>query len=182
MRKVMGVLFVAPLALSALSLGAGPAGSAVKGPTCKTFKATVHVSPALPKLGSKTVVSATVTTVGAITGCSGGGVKGAAFTDSYKYKGNCTTFVTGKGGVTTAGPSSLSWSNGKSSSAHTTATLASKPGVTPVVLKLSSTITGGQFAGMSTSGKVRADSPPGTCRTIGLGSATLTGTGTFTFK
>lgn len=45
-------------------------------------------------------------TVRSIGGCSGRGVTDATFTDSYQYLGNGTTFVTGKGQVTTPAPSS----------------------------------------------------------------------------
>jgi len=182
MRKAAALLFGTLVLLPAAVLVATPAGSAVKGPTCKTFAASVTVRPPLPRLGDKAEVTATVSSIGKIGGCSGGGVTDAAFTDSYTYKGNCNTFVTGKGGVTTPGPSSLSWSNGKSSTATTTATLLSKPGVLPVVLKLASRITAGQFAGTSTSGAVRAVAPAGSCTTTGLAKATLTGSGSFTFK
>jgi len=183
MRKTAGLLFGTLLLIPAAALVATPAGSATaKGPTCKTFVAAVTVRPALPRLGVKAVVTATVSSIGKIGGCSGGGITDAAFTDSYKYKGNCTTFVSGKGGVTTPGPSSISWSNGKSSTATTTATLLSKAGVTPVVLKLTSRITAGQFAGTSTSGAVKAVAPAGSCTKTGLAKATLTGSGSFTFK
>ncbi len=183
MRKAAPLLLATSLLISGGVLVATPAGSAVaKGPTCKTFVASVTIRPTLPRLGAKVVVSATVSSIGRIGGCSGGGVTGAAFTDSYKYKGNCTTFVTGKGGVTTPGPSSLSWSNGKASVATTTATLLSKSGVTPVVLKVTSTITKGQFAGTTASGPVKAVAPAGSCTKAGLAKATLTGSGSFTFK
>jgi hypothetical protein len=171
------------LLMSAGAMVAAPAGSAVaKGPTCKTFSVAVTVSPPLPRLGENLVVRATVSSIGKIGGCTGGGVTDAAFTDSYKYEGNCSTFVTGKGGVTIPGPSSLSWSNGKPSVATTTAKLISKPGATPVILKLRSTIIKGQFAGTSASGDVKAVSPAGTCTKTSLSKATLTGAGSFTFK
>jgi len=182
MRKAAGLLFATSLFIPAVFMMAAPAGSAVKGPTCKTFAAVVTVSPALPRLGSKAIVTATVSSIGHIGGCKGGGVTGAAFTDSYKYKGNCNSFVSGKGGVTTPGPSSLSWSNGRPSVATTTASLLSKPGKTPVVLKITSKITKGQFAGTSTSGPVKAVAPKGSCTNTGLAKATLTGSGSFTFK
>ena len=183
MRKAAGLLFAMSLLVPIGVLTAAPAGSAVpKGPTCKTFAAAVTISPALPKVGSKTIVTATIRSIGRIGGCSGGGVTDAAFTDSYKYKGNCTTFVTGKGGVTTPGPSSLSWSNGKPSVSTTTATLVSKSGATPIILKVTSKITKGQFVGTSASGNVKATAPAGSCKTTGLAKATLTGAGSFTFK
>jgi hypothetical protein len=183
MSKPAALLFATSVLIPAAVLVATPAGSAATpGPTCKTFAAAVTVRPPLPKLGVKAVVTTTVSSIGKIGGCSGGGVTDAAFTDSYKYKGNCNTFVTGKGGVTTPGPSSISWSNGKSSTATTTATLRSKAGVTPVVLKLTSRITAGQFAGTSTSGDVKAVAPAGSCTKTGLAKATLTGSGSFTFK
>ncbi|MGO9876503.1 MAG: hypothetical protein ACLPVY_22230 [Acidimicrobiia bacterium] len=182
MRKAAGLLFAMGLLIPAGVLAAAPAGSAVAGPTCNTFTASVTVTPPLPRLGESLSVIATVRSIGKIGGCKGDGVSYAAFTDSYKYRGNCTTFVTGKGGVTTPGPSSLSWSNGKASVATTTAALVSKVGVTPVILKITSKITKGQFVGTTASGNVKATSPAGTCKTSGLAKATLTGSGSFTFN
>jgi hypothetical protein len=182
MRKAAGVLCAMGLLIPAGVLTAAPAGSAVKGPTCNTFTASVTVKPPLPRLGESLSVVATISSIGRIGGCKGGGVSYAAFTDTYTYRGNCSTFVSGKGGVTTPGPSSLSWSNGKPSVATTTAALSSKPGTTPIILKLTSTITKGQFVGTTATGHVKATAPAGSCRTIGLAKATLTGSGSFTFK
>jgi len=181
MRKSLGLLFATSLLVPAGVVVATPAGSAAaKGPTCKTFTASVSVNPPLPKLGVKSVVTATVKTTGKIGGCTGGpvaGVTGAAVATTYKYTGNCTTLVTGKGGTTVLGPSSLTWSNGKTSTISTTTTTTSKAGVTPIILKLVTKITKGQYVGTTATTTVKETAPAGTCQTTGASKATLTAFG-----
>jgi len=177
MRLVCVLCLAAPVGLWATSAGAA------SGTTCKSFSATETTTPGLPVITSKTKVNATVKLVGKLAGCSGGGVTGASIAETYKYDGNCATFVTGKGGVTTpAKPTAtFTWSNHKTSTATSTVTLLSKPGVTPAKLKLVTTITGGQFAGTSSTGTVTLTGPKGACVTSPGTKATLTG-GTATFK
>ncbi len=187
MRKAAGLLFATSLLLPVSVLAAAPAGSAAaKGPTCKTFTASITVTPGLPKLGTPTKVNAVVKTTGKIGGCTGGpvaGVTGATVAASYKYNGNCTTLVTGKGGVTTPGTSALKWSNGKSSTTVTTTKTLSKPLATPTILQLTTKITAGQYKGAINVGKVTQTSPKGACQTTTGSKATLTGIGgSFTFK
>ena len=181
MRKTAGLLLAVSLLVPVGVMAAAPAGSAVaKGPTCKTFTASVSVSPALPKLTSKTIVTATVKTTGKIGGCTGGpvaGVTSAAVATSYKYKGNCTTLVTGKGGTTIPGASSLTWSNGKTSTITTTTVQTSKVGAVPIILKLTTKVTKGQYAGTTNVSTVKETAPAGTCQTIGASKATLTAFG-----
>lgn len=187
MRKATGLLFATSLLIPVGLMAAAPAGSATaKGPTCKTFTATITVSPPLPKLGTATKVNAVVKTTGKIGGCTGGpvaGVTSATVSGSYKYNGNCTTLVTGKGGVTTPGASSLKWSNGKVSTTVTTTKTLSKPLVMPAIIQLTTKITKGQYAGTSNVGKAKQTSPKGACQTTTGSKATLTGIGTsFSFK
>jgi hypothetical protein len=181
MRKAAGLLIAVSLVLPLGALAASPAGSATaKGPTCKTFTASVTVSPSLPKLGVATKVTATVTTKGKIGGCTGGpvkGVTGATAATVYKYTGNCTTLVTGKGGKTVNGTSTLTWSNHKTSSITTTTVQTSKVGATPIILKLTTKVTKGQYVGTTAVSTVKETAPAGTCQTTGASKATLTGFG-----
>jgi hypothetical protein len=182
MRKAAGLLFATSLVIP-IGLMATPASSAT-GPTCKAFSATETTTPGLPKLGTATKINVTVKLAGKFTGCTGGGVTGATVAQTYKYNGNCTTFVTGKGGKTTPAvpTSTFTWSNHKTSTATSTVTLITKPGVTPAKLKLATKITKGQFAGTSNSGTVILSSPKGSCVSIPGSKATLTSSGSFSFK
>jgi hypothetical protein len=186
MRKAAGLLFATSLLLPVGLMTASPAASAAaKGPTCKTFVATVTNTPALPKIGVATKVNSLVKTTGKIGGCTGGpvaGVTSATVAASYKYNGNCTTFATGKGGVTTNSTSSIKWSNGKTSTTTSTIKLISKVGVTPLMLSLTTKITKGQYVGASSTGKVKGTSVAGACTKVALSKSTLTGVGAFTFK
>jgi len=161
---------------------AGPAAAAT-GTTCKSFSATETTTPGLPIITSKTKVNATVKLVGKLVGCTGGGVTGASVTETYKYNGNCETFLTGKGGkVTPATPTStFTWSNHKTSTSTGTVTLISKVGATPIKVKLVTKIVSGLFAGTTSTGTVTLTAPKGACVSIPGSIATLTG-GTSTFK
>jgi hypothetical protein len=183
MRKALGLFFAASLLASVGVWVASPVGAAAKGPTCKAFSATETTSPGLPIVTSTKKVNATVKVVGKLTGCSGGGVTGASISQTYKYNGNCATLITGKGGKTTpAKPvTTFTWSNHKTSTANTTTTTLTKPGVTPAKLKLVTKITAGQFAGTSATGTVTLTSPAGACTKSPGSKATLKG-GSTTFK
>jgi hypothetical protein len=188
MRKAVGLLFACSLLIPFGITAANSAGAAAaKGPTCKTFALTEVSNPPLPKLGSSVKVNATVKSTGKLGGCTGGpvaGVTSATVAGSYKYNGNCTTLLTGKGGKTTpAKPTStLAWSNGKTSTVFTTTTLLTKAGVSPAKLKLVSKITAGQYLGATSSGTVTSVSPKCSCTTIAGKTTTLSGSGSFTFK
>jgi len=183
MRKALGLVFATSLLIPVGITAATPAG-AVTGPTCKAFSATETTSPGLPIVGSATKINAKVKLTGKLTGCSGGGVTGATVAQAYTYNGNCTTFVTGKGGKTTPAvpTSTFTWSNHKTSTATSTVTLLTKPGVTPVKLKLATKITQGLFAGASNTGTVILTAPAGSCTKIPGSKATLTSSGSFAFK
>jgi hypothetical protein len=183
MRKGAGLLFAMALLIPVGVMAANPVGAAApKGPTCKTFLANVVTTPGLPKIGLSTKVNATVKTTGKIGGCTTMGVTGATISGSYKYNGNCTTLLSGKGGKVTPGPSSLAWSNHTTSTTLTTLTLVSKPTANPLVLKLVTKITKGEFVGATSTGTVKATSPKGSCTTAPGAKTTLTGSGTFVFK
>ena len=182
MRKAAGLLFATSLLIPVGALSAAPAG-AVAGTACKAFKATITNTPGLAKVGVAAKANITVKLVGSLTGCVGGGVTSAAITQTYKYNGNCTTFITGKGGKTTptVPVASFKWSNGKTSSATSTTKLLTKPGATPAKIKLDTKITKGLFVGAKSSGTVTLTAPAGSCVTIPGSKATLAG-GTAVFK
>ena len=176
MRKAFGLLFATSLLIPIGMLSMAPAG-AVAGTTCSAFKATITNTPGLAKVGVTAKANVTVKLVGALTGCVGGGVTKAAITQTYKYNGNCTTFITGKGGTTTpAVPvATFKWSNGKTSTATSTTKLLTKPGATPAKLTLSTKITAGLFVGAKSTGTVTLAAPTGSCGSIPGSKATLTG-------
>jgi hypothetical protein len=183
MRRALGLLFAASILTSVGVSVASPVGAAAKGTTCKTFSATETTSPGLPIIGNAKKVNATVKVTGKLGGCSGGGVTSATISQTYKYNGNCTTLVTGKGGKTTpAKPiTTFTWSNHKTSTATTTTKTLTKAGVTPAKIKLVTKISKGQFAGTSASGTVTLTSPAGACTKSPGSKATLKG-GATTFK
>ena len=183
MRKGLGLFAAVSLLIPLGMWVAAPAGSAVKGPTCKTFTATGTYTPPLPKIGVATLINSVNKSTAKLGGCTGGGVTGATIVSSFKYKGNCSTFAgLSKGGVTSSPSTKFTWSNGKTSSALTTTKSLSKPGVQPAVIQLTTKITSGQFAGTTSTGKALGTSVTGACIKTTLGKFTLKGTGTTTFK
>ena len=142
----------------------------------------------MPKFGDKTIVTATPTIVGKITGCTGGPVPkvtGATISSIYKYKGNCTTLITGKGGVTTpAKPlGTFTWSNHKTSKVSLTTTIVGSATANPLKLKLVTKIVSGQYAGADSSGTAsRQVARRGVASTIPGAPLVITGSGSFTFK
>jgi hypothetical protein len=187
MRKSLGLLFAVSLLVPVGIVAAGPAGSAVKGPTCKTLTATGLFKPALPKISAATnppKVKSTVKSTGKIGGCTGiKGVTGATTSDTYTYTGNCNTFSgLSKGGVTKPGPASIKWNKGPASTVTITTKVLSKPGVQPASIQLTTVITKGQFKGTKSVSKVKGTAAKGACITAPLGSFKLTGTGASTFK
>jgi hypothetical protein len=93
MRKVSGVLLAVAMTLP-VGLVASPAGAA-GGTTCKTNTSVATFKPALPILGSKVKVAYTVTSVGKLSGCVGGGVTSGTYKTVQKVApGNCTTLLT----------------------------------------------------------------------------------------
>ena len=60
MRKAVGLISAISLLIPLGIWASTPAGSAVKGPTCKTLSVVGKFNPPLPKLGSKVVVSSSL--------------------------------------------------------------------------------------------------------------------------
>jgi hypothetical protein len=184
MRKAAG-LFAAVSLLVPIGIWAStPAGSAVKGPTCKTLHSTGKFNPPLPKIGTSTFVTSHVTASGTIGGCTGiPGLTGATTSTPFTYKGNCSTFAgISKGGVTTPGKEVIKWNKGAPSNVTVSTKALSKPGVQPAILQLTTKITSGQFKGTTSVAKVKGTAASGACISTGLGSFTVTGSGSSTFK
>jgi len=183
MRKVSRLLIAVALLLPVGITVAGPAGSAVKGPTCTKFSAKGTYTPPLPKIGVTTLINSVNKSTATLSGCTGGGVTGATIVSSFKYKGNCSTFAgLSKGGVVSSPSTKFTWSNHQTSTALTTTKALSKPGVQPAVIQLTTKITSGLFAGTTSTGKVLGTAAKGACITTTLGAFNLKGTGSTTFK
>ena len=189
MRKALGLLFATSLLIPVGITVASSAGgaAAAKGPTCKGLTSTLSGAPRLPKIGDKTIVTSNQKIVGTITGCTGGPVKGvtsATILSTYKYKGNCTTLLTGKGGVSIpAKPlGTFTWSNHKTSKVSLTTTIIGSASANPLKLKIVSKIVSGQYAGAISTGTVTGKSAKGSCVTIPGASLVISGSGSFTFK
>ena len=184
MRKATG-LFTAMALLIPIGIWAStPAGSAVKGPTCKTLSAVGKFNPPLPKLGSSAIVTSHVNSTGKIGGCTGvPGVTSATTSTPFTYKGNCATFAgIAKGGVTTPGKEVIKWNKGAPSNVVVTTKTLSKPGVQPAILQLTTKVVSGQFKGTTSVAKAKGTAAKGACISTTLGSFTVTGSGSSTFK
>ena len=184
MRKSVGLLFAVSFLVPVGIWASAPAGSAVKGPTCKTLSAVGKFNPPLPKLGSKVVVTSHVTSTGKIGGCTGiPGLTGATTSTPFTYKGNCNTFAgITAGGVTTPGKEVIKWNKGAPSNVTVTTKTLSKPGVQPAILQLTTKVISGQFKGTTSIAKAKGTAAKGACLSSTLGTFTVTGTGSSTFK
>jgi hypothetical protein len=184
MRKAAGLFAALSLFIPVGIWASSPAGSAVKGPTCKTLTAVGKFNPALPKLSSKVVVTSHVTSTGKIGGCTGvPGVTSATTSTPFTYKGNCSTFAgITKGGVTTPGKEVIKWNKGAPSNVTVTTKTLSKPGVQPAILQLTTKVISGQFKGTTSVAKAKGVAAKGACISSTLGTFTVTGTGASTFK
>jgi hypothetical protein len=183
MRKAVGLLFAVTLLASVGLVATSSVGAATKSPTCKTLKGSQAYKPALPIISSKTVVTSTVTIKSTIGGCTGGpiaGVTGATSLTTSKYKGNCLSLISHKGA--TKGTAVLKWSNGKTSNITTSLVTNSKPGASPVLATLTSKIVKGQFAGTTTTVKIKAVPPTGACTKKPLTGYSFVNNGGFTQK
>ena len=129
-------------------------GGAVGGTTCKTLSGSVTFSPALPKLGSKSFVLATMTAKSAkVSGCTGGGVTGGtvAMSATFSKPGNCTTVTTSGIPVATKGSETITWNTKAKSTLALT--LAGVKG-TPSRVTIAGTVTTGLFKGLKETGTV----------------------------
>jgi|tagenome__1003787_1003787.scaffolds.fasta_scaffold20973101_3 hypothetical protein len=166
MRKVAGVLFAAALALPAGAfLASAPGGAAAATPTCKTAAGKATFNPPLPDLTKTTKVKSTLTAVGTVGKCSGGGVTSGKtkFTSPKSKTGaNCATLAKpdpkSKG---TIGTITITWNNKKTSTAKVF-TIKQTP-ANPTIANTTGKITAGAFKGKSISGQVQYKLPSGAC-------------------
>jgi large repetitive protein len=110
------VLTALALVLLPVELGAIPAAGAVTADIrCSSFTFKATLSPALPVVGDPTTVTPTVTATATFSGCVGLGITGGTVT----YSGAVTSPVNCNGfsheNVVGVGTSTISWSNGQSS-------------------------------------------------------------------
>ncbi len=182
MRKGLGLVSAISLLVSMGVWAAAPGGAATTLPTCKAFSGTQTYTPALPKATDTKKVVSVIATVIKITGCSGGGITSGSSTSKTKSKPeNCATLIASAGKPSTSA-GVIKWSNGKTSTTTNTLTQTSKPGVTPLVLKLVTKYTGGVGAGHSSSAIIHATLNKGACITAGLSKATFASFGKITSK
>src|SRR6185369_17080438 len=96
MRKVLGVLAVAALAVPAGMMAISSAGAA-GGTVCSTAAGSAVFNPPLPVLSSKVLVKGTLVATGTLGKCVGGGVTSAHTvfkSPKSKTGSNCKTLVT----------------------------------------------------------------------------------------
>ena len=188
MRKLVGVLFavamVLPVGLVASSAGALSGAGAV----CTISKGTAKFSPALPILGSKTKVAATLTATVSLTGCvgSGGVTSGRVGLTPGKVlvgkpsKVNCsalfTTVTKGTTPVLMTGTETVTWNTKATStvSVHISPMRAPvPPGTTRYTVQVLGTVTAGLFKGQPTYGTFAFDDIGGACSKNPMGGTTV---------
>jgi len=173
-RVLLAALVALPVVLAASSAGAAVGTSCAKASGSATF------SPALPKIGSTSKVTTTVTIKGTLGGCTGGGVTSAALVANIKFTipSNCSSLLAGAA-TGARGTETLTW-NTKQKSAATLVLY----GVTgkPTETTAFGPVTSGPFAGLEQTGTLAYTLPTGACASTGLSKVTFTQAGSQTFK
>jgi hypothetical protein len=168
MRNIAGVLFASALALSAgAALTASPGGAAPASPSCKVAAGKLTFNPPLPDLSKPNkTVNPTLTAVGTVSKCSGGGVSAGRtkFTSPKSTTGaNCTTLGApdpkSKG---TVGTMVITWNNKKTSTAK--AFTIKQTAANPTVANTTGKITAGAFKGKNISGQIVYSLPKDGCK------------------
>jgi len=175
MRKLVGVLAVAALAVPAGIYAFSPADAA-GGTVCATAAGSAVFSPPLPVISSKVLVKGTLTATGTLGKCVGGGVTSAhtLFKSPKSTTGsNCKTLITfdpkSKG---TIGTETITWNTGKKSTIKLT--LKQVKG-SPTKTNITGTVTAGLFVGSHQTGQVTYKTPAGACTSKPLAKVTYTG-------
>jgi hypothetical protein len=165
MRKFAGVLLAAALALPVGALIAAPGGAAAATPTCKTAAGSATFKPPLPDLTSTKKVKSSLTAVGTVGKCTGGGVasgKTKFVSPTSKTGANCATLAKpdpkSKG---TVGSITITWNNNKTSTAKVFTIKQTTANATHA--NTTGKITAGLFKGKSISGQVAYTLPKGAC-------------------
>jgi hypothetical protein len=162
MRTRVAVFIAVSLLIpgSAMVARAGAAPSPLL--TCSTISGNLSLNPPLPPVGDTTKVTTTVTDTGALTGCSGGGVTGGNWTGTGTFTGSCLGLAFHQA-ITRA--LTITWSNNQTSTATATARLFGSPTANPLQFSQVATITGGLFAGGTSTVTLDVSSPGGnTCQ------------------
>jgi len=172
MRKsfvvLLGVASLLPMVVMT-----SPAGAAT-GTTCKTASGTATFSPALPKLGNKTLVTSTITVKNAkLGGCSNGVTSGTLSLTAKIISANCTTLASPPANAKpTVGTEKITWAptaKGTSTVALTLGTVKGKPTETTT----NGTVSAGTFKGTKSSGTVVYTLPKGACTANALTTVTF---------
>jgi len=179
MRKVGGVLLALWLVVSVTAIAAAPAGAAnTVLPKCKSLSGTQTFTPGLPVITSKVLVKPVTKTTISIVGCTGGGITSGSSVGSTKATTgtNCATLVknAGKPGAPSTGV--IKWSNGQTSSTSNVLTVTSKPGATPIVVKLVTKYTAGLGKGKTSTATIVATPNKGYCTTAPFSKSTFKST------
>jgi len=182
MRKSFLAL-LAVASLLPLVLVASPAGAA-GGTVCATSAGTATFTPPLPILSSKTLVNGSLSAVGTVGKCTGGGVTSGhtKFKQTVKSTtgSNCTTLTkpspTSKG---TIGSLVITWNTGKTSTAASFTVKQTKSVTTSTT---TGKITAGLFVGSTITGSVKYTVPSGGCTSKPLATVTYVQTANFVIK
>jgi|SRR4051812_36663053 len=165
MRKFVGLFAAAALLVPAGVMVSQQAGAAAATPSCKTAAGTATFNPPLPDLTSTAKVKGTLSAVGTVGKCTGGGVTSGKtkFTSPKSKTGaNCATLAKpdpkSKG---TIGTIVITWNNKKTSTAKVF-TIKQVTG-SPTHANTTGKITAGLFVGKSISGQVAYTLPKGAC-------------------
>ena len=84
--------------------------------------------------------------------------------------------------MTTPGKEAIKWNQGAPSNVTVTTKTLSKPGVQPAILQLTTKVISAQFKGTTSVAKAKGTAVNGACISSGLGTFTVTGSGSSTFK
>jgi len=152
---------------------ASPAGAAA-GTTCKTTSGTATFSPALPKLGNKTLVNSTISVKNGKLGSCNNGVTGATVSLTAKISNaNCATLASPpKVTKPTTGTEKIVWAPKAKGTSTIPLTLGTVKGK-PTEATLSGTVSAGLFKGTKISGTVVYTIPKGACTATALSTVTF---------
>ncbi len=146
--------------------GSEPFGSTIKGATqCLTQAGTATFTPALPRLGDRTLVDSVLTLSGTIGSCTGGGVtSGTTEVVAAPVASNCTTLVAASQPAI-VGTLTITWNtNATSTIALELQQVKGKPTQTLITGR----VTAGLFKGMQETGTLTYTVPAGGCTTQDL--------------
>jgi hypothetical protein len=167
MRKFAGVCLAAAMLLPVGLIAAAPAGAAAPKVSCTKASGTATFSPPLPKVKNKTTVKPTITVIGTLSGCTGGGVKTAQIKAVLKQAiaGNCDSLLAGAT-ANISGTETITW--------NTKATSTVKPlkltGVSKKATQTTATgpVSAGLFAKAKQTGTLGFTPLNGGCTSAGL--------------